>query len=166
MQVPPRYFGQAETTIDAKNRITLPAKFRGKLPASPDGPILLYVVPGAEFRHLDLFDSESGMTRINALTGGSGLPGAGQRSRQSLLKNLEEVECDRQGRILLPRKHVEWARLSGTVIVAGAGDHMQVYTAEQARAADALADLDELDPAKIGKLYDDAMQGGGKRDET
>ncbi|MCC6574357.1 MAG: hypothetical protein IT462_11255 [Planctomycetes bacterium] len=154
----PRYFGQAETTIDAKNRITLPAKFRGKLPASPDGPILLFVVPGAEFRHLDLFDSESGMERVNALTGATGLPDATQRSRQNLLKTLEQVECDRQGRILLPRKHVEWARLSGAVIVAGAGDHMQLYTAAEAKAADALADIDELDPSNIGKLYDTALK--------
>ncbi len=158
MPVSPRYFGQSETTIDAKNRITLPAKFRGKLPASPDGPILLFVVPGAEFRHLDLFDMDSGIERINALTGATGLPDAGQRSRQSLLKTLEQVECDRQGRILLPRKHVEWARLNGTVIVAGAGDHMQIYTAAEAKVADALADLDELDPAKIGKLYDTALK--------
>ncbi|HRJ77972.1 MAG TPA: hypothetical protein PLF37_05610 [Planctomycetota bacterium] len=157
-----RYIGEAQTIIDAKNRITLPAKFRGRLPVSPDGSILLYVMPGPEFPCLEVFDMVSGERRIAELTGEAGLPGAEQLRRQSLLGMMELCECDKQGRILLPAKHVGWAKLKGEVRVSGRGDRLLLYCAEEAKTFNALLDLDDLDPAQIAKLYEAAKMQGSK----
>ena len=155
-----RYIGEAQTIIDAKNRITLPAKFRSKLPPSPDGTIVLLVAPGPDFRSLEIFDKESGDRRMQELTGDSGLPDAEQRKRQALLAKFEYCECDKQGRVLLPSSHVAWARLKGEVKVSGRGGHLLIYSPEEAKTSAVQLDLEDLDPAAVARLYEEAKLQG------
>lgn len=157
----PRYFGLATTSMDSKNRITIPAKFRSKLPATSDGKTLLYVMIGADFRHLDIFDSESGARRIEALTGQDGLPGEDQRKRQQFLAMVEQVEVDKQGRILLPKSHVGYAMLKSEVVVSGAGDHMQVYDEAQAGEVSAPVNIEKLDPSAVSAIYNSTLPEQG-----
>lgn len=157
----PKYFGLASTSIDAKNRITIPAKFRSKLPAGSDGKTLLYVIVGADFRHLDVFDQESGERRIEELTGRGGLPGQDQRRRQQLLALVEQVEIDRQGRVLLPKSHVAYAKLEGEVVVSGAGDHLQIYDPGEAEEVAAPVSIDKLDPASVADIYNNTLPEQG-----
>jgi division/cell wall cluster transcriptional repressor MraZ len=155
-----RYIGEAQTIIDAKNRITLPAKFRSQLPTSPDGSIHLYVAPGPDFRSLEVFDKESGERRMDELAGDTGLPDVQQRKRQELLSKFEYCECDKQGRVLLPASHVSWSKLNGEVRVSGRGDHLLLYSPAEAKAAKMTLDLEDLDPAAISKLYEEAKLQG------
>lgn len=155
-----RYIGEAATIIDAKNRITLPAKFRSKLPPSPDGSAVLLVAPGPDFRSLEIFDQENGERRMEELAGDSGLPDAEQRKRQELLSRFEYCECDKQGRVLLPASHVSWARLKGEVKVSGRGGHMLIFSPEEAKASGRLMELESLDPAAVGRLYEEAKLQG------
>lgn len=156
MAKPQRYFGSAVSSMDAKNRINIPAKFRSRFPVSADGKVLVYVMPGPDFRHLEVFDSEGGERRIDELTGAEGLPDAQQRSRQYLLSLVEQVEMDAQGRILLPRQHVEYAKLRGDVIVSGAGDHLQICDPDEARTEKVPVNLDKMDPAQIAEIFNGA----------
>lgn len=153
----PKYFGLATTSIDAKNRITIPAKFRKKLPTQSDGKAVLYVMYGADFRCLDIFDSESGALRMAELSGESGLPSALQRERKRMMARVEEVELDKQGRVLLPKDHVEWAGLKGEVLVAGCGDHLEVYVSGAAAAVGAPVPNEDLDPTAIAGLYNGTL---------
>jgi MraZ protein len=147
--------------MDSKNRITIPAKFRSRLPASADGRTLLYVMIGADFRHLDIFDQESGEKRIEALTGNSGLPGEDQRRRQQLLAMMEQVELDKQGRILLPKTHAGYANLKSEVVISGAGDHMQVFDAGEADVLAAPVDIEKLDPTQVSAIYNSTLPEQG-----
>lgn len=156
-----KYYGLATTSMDAKNRITIPAKFRSKLPAGSDGKTHLYVIVGADFRHLDIFDQESGERRIEELTGQSGLPGQDQRRRQQLLALVEQVELDKQGRVLLPKDHVVYARLKGEVVVSGAGDHLQVYDPGEAEEVAAPVSIDKLDPDAVADIYNSTLPEQG-----
>lgn len=153
MARPQRYFGSATSSMDAKNRINIPAKFRSKFPASADGKVLVYVMPGPDFRHLEVFDVESGERRVEELTGGGGLPGAQQRLSQYLLSLVEQLEIDGQGRILLPKAHVEYAKLKGEVIVSGAGDHLQICDPDEARNENVPVNLEKMDPAQIAEIF-------------
>ncbi len=157
MARPQRYFGSAVSSMDAKNRINIPAKFRSRFPASADGKVLVYVMPGPDFRHLEVFDHEGGERRVEELTGNAGLPDAQQRSRQNLLSLVEQVEMDAQGRILLPKQHVEYAKLRGEVIVSGAGDHLQICDPDEARTERVPVNLDKMDPAQIAEIFNGAM---------
>jgi MraZ protein len=157
----PRYFGLATTSMDAKNRITIPAKFRSKLPTSSDGKTLLYVMVGADFKHLDIFDQDSGQARIEALTGQTGLPGEAQRQRQQLLAMVEQVELDKQGRVLLPKSHVAFANLKSEVMVSGAGDHIQLYDSSEAEAGNAPVSIEKLNPSAVSALYNRTLPEQG-----
>lgn len=157
-----RYIGEAATIIDAKNRITLPAKFRSKLPTSPDGSIVLLVAPGPDYPSLEIFDAESGARRMDELVGESGLPDEEQRRRQEVLGQIEYCECDKQGRLLLPAKHVAYAKLTGEVRVSGRGSYLLLFSPEQAKASGRLIELESLEPAAIGKLYEQAKKQGIK----
>jgi MraZ protein len=147
--------------MDAKNRITIPAKFRSKLPVGSDGKTHVYVILGADFRHLDIFDMESGERRIEALTGQAGLPGEGQRRRQQFLAMVEQVEVDKQGRILLPKSHVAYAMLKDEVIVSGAGDHMQLYDESQAIELAVPVKIETLDPSAVSAIYNSTLPEQG-----
>jgi MraZ protein len=147
--------------MDAKNRITLPAKFRSKLPVANDGRTLLYVMVGADFRHLDIFDQEGGQARIEALTGETGLPTEKQRQRQQFLAMVEQVEMDRQGRLLLPKSHVSYANLKSEVMISGAGDHMQVYDSAEAEAGNAPVSIEQLNPSAVSALYNSTLPEQG-----
>lgn len=157
MAKPQRYFGSAVSSMDAKNRITIPAKFRTKFPANADAKVLVYVMPGPDFRHLEVFDTEGGERRIEELSGGSGLPGPHQRQSQALLSLVEQIEVDAQGRILLPKQHVDYAKLKGDVIVSGAGDHLQICDPDEARTEKVPVNLDKMDPAQIAEIFNGAM---------
>ncbi len=152
-----KFFGLATSTMDAKNRVTIPAKFRSKLPASSDGKTLLYVMIGPDFRHLAVFDQQNGERRIAELTGSTGLPGEEQRRRQQLLAFVEQVELDKQGRVLLPREHVGYANLKSEIVVSGAGDHMQFYDPEEARAVAAPVSVEKLDPQAVANIYNSTL---------
>lgn len=157
MAKPQRYFGSATSSMDAKNRITIPAKFRSKFPAGADGKVLVYVMPGPDFRHLAVFDMDAGERRIEELTGGEGLPGEQQRHRQNLLSLVEQVELDSQGRVLLPKQHVDYARLKGEAVVTGAGDHLQICDAGAVSNEQVPVSLDKMDPAQIAEIFNGAM---------
>jgi MraZ protein len=157
----PKYFGLATTSMDSKNRITIPAKFRSRLPATSDGKVLLYVMLGADFRHLDIFDQESGERRIEALTGEAGLPSDAQRKRQQFLAMVEQVEVDKQGRVLLPKSHVAYANLTSEVIVSGNGDHMQLYDPTEAEKANVPVNIEKLDPGAVSGIYNSTLPEQG-----
>lgn len=161
MAKPQRYFGSAVSSMDAKNRITLPAKFRSKFPAGADGKILVYVMPGPDFHHLEVFDVDGGERRVEELTGGEGLPNDQQRRSQYLLSLVEQVEVDSQGRILLPKQHVEYAKLKGEVIVSGAGDHLQICDPDEAKHEQVPVNLEMMDPAKIAAIFNGATPKQG-----
>ncbi|MBX3458784.1 MAG: hypothetical protein KF696_02325 [Planctomycetes bacterium] len=157
----PRYFGLASTTVDSKNRITIPAKFRSRLPVSSDGKTFVYVTIGPDFRHLALFDQISGEQRIEDLTGKAGLPGEGQRRQQQLLGWFEQAEVDKAGRILLPKGHLEYARLKSEVVVSGAGDHLQIFDPQEAGEGNAPVSAEKLDPLAVARIYNSTLPEQG-----
>jgi MraZ protein len=153
----PRYIGTATTSIDAKNRITIPAKFRNRMPGYAEGNVTAYVSIGPDFRHLAIFDKVNGDRRIEALSPKDGLPSDVNRKRQQVLAYMEAVEMDKQGRILLPKSHAAYARLQGEIIIAGAGDHLQVYIEDEAQSASIPVGIDKLDPQAVARIFDSTL---------
>jgi DNA-binding transcriptional regulator/RsmH inhibitor MraZ len=91
------------------------------------------------------------------------LPDSEQRKRQALLAKFEYCECDKQGRVLLPSSHVAWARLKAEVKVSGRGGHLLIYSPEEAKTSAQQLDLEDLDPAAVARLYEEAkLQGSSK----
>jgi len=121
------YIGEAEATIDAKNRVTVPKKFKGMLPAAQGGVITVWLVPGYKevaFSVMDDIEGSAWAERIARVGAGSG-PAV---RIKKLLERSERVELDTAGRILLPPSFMKRCGLSGKeLVITGGGDSLRVY---------------------------------------
>jgi MraZ protein len=114
--------GEHEHSLDDKNRVTLPAKFRqafaaGVFVAKGIDPCLLVYPPEGWERLV-----EGHMDGLNPFS-----REARQMSRY-LFAGAIETELDKQGRIMLPAPLAEHARLTREVIVAGVRDHLELWS--------------------------------------
>ena len=116
------FHGTFDHTLDAKNRLTVPSKFRSVLAGK------VFLVKGAD-RCLSVYPEETytGMTGA-ALAGLNPLSGEARELRRFLFANAMEVELDGAGRIQLPARFMEHAGIaSREVVVAGAGACLELW---------------------------------------
>jgi transcriptional regulator MraZ len=126
--------GEYEHTIDDKNRLTLPAKFR---PAFAEGIVVtrgfdgcLYAYRRPDFARL----VESRLTPLDPFSR------AARQVQRHLLSAAVETELDKQGRVMLPAALLTHAKLNRDVVVAGVDDHLEIWDRELWRAE--LAELE------------------------
>ncbi len=120
-QPPVMLLGAYDHTLDDKNRLTLPAKFRE---AFIDGVVITRGLDGClyAFRREDwdrLVDS-----RLSAL---DPLSPEGRRLQRHFFSGASEAELDKQGRVMIPAQLIEHAKLSKEVVVAGVNDRLEVW---------------------------------------
>jgi MraZ protein len=114
------FIGEYRHTFDAKNRISLPAKFRKEL----GGSVIvtrgldhcLYVFPKASWK--------KEAARISAHSNGSA---AGRGLARLQLAGASEAEVDSAGRILVPDYLKTFATLSVKSVIAGVSDRVEVW---------------------------------------
>jgi len=125
--------GTFDYTLDAKNRLTVPARFRPQL---ADGAVL---AKGVE-RCVAIYPPEAyeHQTR-GALEGMNPLSRQAQELQRFFSANAHDSELDGAGRLMLPPFLIEHANLERDVVVTGAGDHLEVW--DRAAWADYNADL-------------------------
>jgi MraZ protein len=113
--------GAHEHTIDDKNRLTLPAKFRQ---AFADGVVITRGLDGCLFayRRPD-WDRlvESQLATLDPLSQ------EGRRIHRFFFSGAAEADIDRQGRVMVPRELIEHAGLSREVVVAGVNDRLEIW---------------------------------------
>ena len=113
--------GEYEHTLDDKNRVTLPAKFRKEFAAGVvltrgmDGCIAVYTAHDWE-RFVE--------TRLDGL---DPLSKETRQMRRFMFSGASEVELDRQGRTMIPPALVQHAQLKREVVVAGMRDHVEIW---------------------------------------
>ena len=116
--------GEHEHTIDDKNRLTLPARFRQSF---ADGVV---VTRGIE-PCLAVFTREGWEDFSSSrLAGLDRFSGEARDMRRYLFSATVESELDKQGRVTLPAGLLAKADLGREVIVAGAGDCLEVWDRE------------------------------------
>jgi MraZ protein len=113
--------GAHDHTIDDKNRLTLPAKFRE---AFQDGVVITRGFDGClyAYRRPD-WDRlvESRLASMDPLSKES------RRIRRFLFSGASESDLDKQGRVMLPAQLLEHAKLGKEVVVAGVHDHLEIW---------------------------------------
>ena len=108
------FHGTFDHTLDAKNRLTVPSKFRSALAGK------VFLVKGAD-RCLSVYpeDTYTAMTSA-ALAGLNPLSAQARELSRFFYANAMEVELDGAGRIMLPARFMEHAGIgSREVVVAG-----------------------------------------------
>lgn len=147
-----RFRGSEEVKVDAKGRVSIPAKFRRVFEASDPGweagrrPQLVIVYGTAAWKSIQLFTIEA-MEDIEA--GIARMP-RGSAAR-NLLENIyqghaEESEIDGDGRLVLPQKMREKIGLGDSAFFISAGDSLKVWTPE------AYADEESALEARVPEL--------------
>jgi len=135
------FIGEYRHTFDAKNRISLPAKFRKELGKG------VIVTRGLD-RSLYVFSKASWRTETERLAQYPTSSAAGRALSRLMLAGASEADVDSAGRILIPDYLKSFAGLSTKAVVAGVGDRVELwdeeawtkYTAETEKNADALAE--------------------------
>ena len=113
--------GTFDYSLDQKNRLTVPAKFRAAL---AEGVVLAKGVdPCVELWAPRDFDARMGA----ALAGRNPLSRDARRISAFFSANSQDAELDSAGRVGMPAFLGEHASLDKEVVVIGAGDHVQVW---------------------------------------
>ena len=113
--------GEFEHTIDDKNRLTLPAKFRG---AFGDGIVVTRGMDGCLYAYTREAWSDVVEARLSTL---DPLSKEGRRMQRFFYSGAAEAELDKQGRVMIPPALIEHAKLGREVVVAGVHDHLEIW---------------------------------------
>jgi MraZ protein len=113
--------GEHEHTLDDKNRVTLPAKFRAAFAA---GVVLTRGMDGCLYAY-----RRDDWDRLveGRLAGLDPLSKEGRRMQRFFFSGAAEAELDRQGRVMIPAALIEHAGLGREVVVAGVRDHLEIW---------------------------------------
>jgi len=115
------FLGEFEHTIDDKNRLTLPARFREALAG---GVVVTRGMDGCLYAYpLERWEAlvESQLGQLNLLRQDD------RMIQRYFFSAAAEAKPDKQGRIMLPAALIDHAELGREVIVAGVHDHLEIW---------------------------------------
>ena len=113
--------GEYEHTIDDKNRLTLPSKFRE---AFADGIVVTRGMDGCLYAYTRADWDRLVATRLATL---DPLSPDGRKMQRFFFSGAVEAELDKQGRIMVPAALTHHAKLGREVVVAGVNDHLEIW---------------------------------------
>ena len=114
------FIGEYRHTFDAKNRISLPAKFRKELGAS------VIVTRGLD-KCLFIYPKSAWKKQAEAIATHSTGGAAGRGLARLMLAGASEAEVDSAGRILVPDYLKSFGGLKDKAVVAGVSDRVEVW---------------------------------------
>lgn len=130
------FMGEYNHSIDAKGRIIVPAKFREELgdefvvTLGLDGCLFLY--PNAEW--------EEFVAQLKQLPGNR----QARQLQRYFLAGAVNCEIDKQGRILIPAKLREHAKLEKEVVFVGVLGKIEIWSKEQWDANNDFGDVESI----------------------
>ncbi|HVP10564.1 MAG TPA: hypothetical protein VMV94_05160 [Phycisphaerae bacterium] len=123
------FIGSSQHSVDAKNRLAIPAKFRSRIDPERDGNGFV-VICGQPSDRLWLyperyFEALASRARSRLIPDGDQL-----RFDQLYFPSAEPAELDSQGRILIPERMLHAAGLGREVVICGVRDHLEIRRPE------------------------------------
>jgi MraZ protein len=121
--------GTHPRTLDEKKRLTLPKRVReqmgdvNQLFVTPGPDQTLWIYTPTELEHLSAKLDETPATDAEARV-----------FRRLFFAQMEEVDVDKAGRVLVPDRLVQFAGLEHEVILLGVRDHLEVWDADRWQA--------------------------------
>jgi MraZ protein len=113
--------GEYEHTLDDKNRLTLPSRFRQ---AFADGIVVTRGMDGCLFAYTRGDWDHLVGSRLATL---DPLSKEGRRMQRFFFSGAAETELDKQGRVGVPGALLQHAKLGRDVVVAGVHDHLEIW---------------------------------------
>jgi len=115
-----RFFGTYEHSLDSKGRVILPSRFRapfehgGFLTQYRDGCLALWTPDG--------FEQQMEEMQQRAASGKND-----RNMARFWASATQDLEVDRQGRMVLPARMREYAGLTGDVVIVGVIDRVELW---------------------------------------
>jgi MraZ protein len=130
--------GQYEHSLDAKDRITIPARFRAAL---AEGVVL---AQGLEPCVEVYSESAYGDVEQRFLADLNPFEREGRRTQRRFHARSEDEKLDSAGRVKLPRRLIEHAGLEGSCVIAGVMNRLEIWNPDRwAAENDAIDALEE-----------------------
>lgn len=109
--------GECQHNVDAKGRMIVPAKFRDDLGEK-------FVITKGLDNCIFVYEMSAWLKLEETLVK---LPLADSDIKRFFIGGKEEVEMDKQGRILIPQHLREHAKLEKDAVSVGVGDRMEIW---------------------------------------
>ena len=115
------FHGTFEHSLDAKNRLTIPAKFRAALAGK------VFLVRGAD-PCISVYPEQTytGLTQA-ALAGLNPFSPQARELKRMFYGNATDTELDSAGRVMLTPRQLEHAGIGREVVITGAGDCLELW---------------------------------------
>jgi MraZ protein len=138
--------GRFDHALDAKHRLTVPARFRAALASGVVLAVSPETTPGAP-RSISIWTPEAFEEFASAaLAGLNPLSARARELKRVLNNNSHDAELDSANRVMIPSSLMSYAGLDKDVVVTGSGECLEVWNraAYLAYNEDALARFPEL----------------------
>jgi MraZ protein len=119
--------GQAEYSVDSKGRVAIPAKMRNAL--SPEAKNSFTITRGFE-QCINLYPIDQWAKREEEIGRLNTYRSEERDFVRTIMMWADEVTLDGQGRIVVPKSLMEFARIEETVLIIGALDHIEIWNPE------------------------------------
>jgi len=118
------FFGQYEHTIDDKGRLIIPARFRQDLEQGT------YITLGFD-NNLMCMSKHNLEVLSHKLRTHNIMDPAARKLRRLFYSYGVWIETDKMGRILIPQNLRDMINLDSDVVIAGAGEYFEIWSASQ-----------------------------------
>lgn len=141
--------GEFEHSVDQKGRISFPAKLRKAVsPQAQDRFTILkglenclYLYPEDEWQKV-----EDRLSKINNFTR------EGSMVIRNFLRSAQDIELDRQNRLALPPRLMQWASIQEKAIFIGTGNRIEIWSPDRLAKAD-----EDLSMESYQELFEQVM---------
>lgn len=124
------FTGIYELAVDPKNRLSIPANIRAQMDPERDGTAF-YLVPGSRRGTLALYADRYFERYAEAYHASLTANDEKEDFEQVFYAMATLLDIDRQGRVVLPQRALEFTGLGKKVTVAGQRDHLVIWNREQ-----------------------------------
>ena len=118
------FYGEYEHTLDSKDRVIIPAKFREAF--SEQYAEKFFITRGLD-KCLFLFTEEEWRIQEKRFKSLSFTRGEARTFNRLFFSGASEVACDKQGRILIPQYLKKYAEIKEQVMMVGVSNRVEIW---------------------------------------
>ena len=121
------FYGEYEHTLDNKDRVIIPAKFREIF---KENYVEKFFITRGLDKCLFVFTAETWKSEEKKFRELSFTRSEARKFNRLLFSGASEVLCDKQGRILIPAYLKSYAGINQDVIIIGVSDRIEIWAKE------------------------------------
>ena len=119
------FYGEHEHTIDNKGRLIIPSRFRESLKEYDIDK--LYITRGLD-KCLFMFTENEWKTQEAKFRAMSFTKSEARKFNRLYFSGAAQIECDKQGRILIPKYLKDYAAIRRDVVIIGVSNRIEIWS--------------------------------------